>query len=81
MQNAPNLRSLNDAAVAAGLSQVVWAKCSGVNRTRLTLAINGHLDLNEAELQAVQKALREVLSQRVTAFNRMLESNFASAVA
>ncbi len=56
-----DLRSLRE---ASGLSQFAAANRAGLDRTRLSLAENGHVRLSEEEESAVRGVLVEAIQRR-----------------
>lgn len=56
-----DLRSLRE---ASGLSQFAAANRAGLDRTRLSLAENGHIKLNENEERAIRSVLVEAIQRR-----------------
>lgn len=67
-----NLRSLRE---ASGLSQFAAANGANLDRTRLSLAENGHVQLSENEERAVRSVLVEAIQRRA----RQLEGVLADS--
>lgn len=58
---AERLRKLR---ILSGKSQIIAAKESGIDRWRLSMAENGHLDLTPAEVSALEGVLLPVAQSR-----------------
>jgi DNA-binding XRE family transcriptional regulator len=56
----------------ADITQFQLAKVSGVERTRISLAENGHVTLRTEEYVALNGALLDVLRSRVSDFQGLL---------
>lgn len=56
----------------SGMTQYALARLSGVERTRLSLAENGHIRLDTSEYNAVRRALLSAIEQRMTQFSEFL---------
>ena len=56
----------------AGLTQYELARLSGVERTRLSLAENGHIRLEPSEYERVKKALIGAIRRRITRLGQSL---------
>ena len=65
------LEVLKQAAEDCSYRQVPWAKDAGINPTRLNLALNGHISLKQAELDALESALRVFIGARVAALRQV----------
>jgi transcriptional regulator with XRE-family HTH domain len=63
---------LRRARVAADVTQFELAKKAGVERTRISLAENGHIVLRPEEYRAVMLALRGTIQCRVSELQDVL---------
>jgi predicted transcriptional regulator len=63
---------LRKARVAADVTQFELAKKSGIERTRISLAENGHVELRPEEYKALMRALVEVIRYRVSELQGVL---------
>jgi transcriptional regulator with XRE-family HTH domain len=61
-------------------SQYDLAKAAGVGRTRLSLFENGHVELRTEEVNALQAALRDATTHRVSEFQHVLSEELAVVV-
>ena len=69
MVGIPDLRRMR---AMADITQFQLAKASGVERTRISLAENGHVTLRTEEYVALNGALLGVLRSRVSEFQGLL---------
>lgn len=74
MEAITDIQTLNNTAGRVGLSHCRWATLAGINRPRLSMAVNGHLQLRNFELELAAEALRRHLNERVSTFNQILET-------
>jgi transcriptional regulator with XRE-family HTH domain len=58
-------------------SQYDLANASGIGRTRISLFETGRVELRPGELDALQNALRDATSQRVSEFQNVLSGDLA----
>lgn len=61
---------LRNLRIEAGIPQFDLSKRSGVERSRLSLYECGHVSLPDAEVQALERALPELIEERA---DRLLE--------
>jgi transcriptional regulator with XRE-family HTH domain len=66
------LPELRRARVAADVTQFELAKKSGIERTRISLAENGHIELRPEEYRALMRVLVEVIRFRVSELQGVL---------
>lgn len=66
--------NLREMRAMSGLSQPELSRRSGVGRTRLSLAENGHVRLAADEIEAVDAVLRASIQSRAQAFIEALGS-------
>lgn len=60
----PGIQTLRQMRIAAGKSQFQISRETGIERTRLSLAENGHVELRAEELAKLDEVLRNFASQR-----------------
>jgi transcriptional regulator with XRE-family HTH domain len=61
----------------AGMSQCRLARLCGVDRTRLSLAENGHVDLRPDEYEAVEGSLLAAIRERTVALQGVLKQEYS----
>ncbi len=59
----------------SGVTQYQLARLSGVERTRLSLAENGHIRLGISEYSAIRTALLSAFRRKVTQFGEVLPND------
>lgn len=74
IENLRNLRALS------GLSQIEAAKRSGVERSRLSLAECGHVELEGEQMESLTKVLRSGIQARAKRYEKVLRSASATEV-
>jgi hypothetical protein len=67
-------RGIRELRRTAGATQFDVERLAGINRTRLSLAECGHIQLQEWECAAIEQALLEMIRQRAAQFAGILES-------
>jgi transcriptional regulator with XRE-family HTH domain len=72
-----DLRALRE---ASGLSQFAAANRAGLDRTRLSLAENGHVRLGEEEESAVRGVLVEAIQRRARQLGSVLADTKVKAL-
>lgn len=66
MPDATRSRDIRTTRLLVGITQFELAKRSGVERTRISLAENGHIELRKTELSALLRALISVTRGRAS---------------
>lgn len=59
----------------SGVTQYELARLSGVERTRLSLAENGHVRLDASEYDSVRRALVTAIERRMAQFGEVLPND------
>jgi transcriptional regulator with XRE-family HTH domain len=59
----------------SGVTQYQLARLSGVERTRLSLAENGHIQLGTSEYKAIHAAILSAFKRKITQFGEVLPND------
>lgn len=73
-------RDLKELRLMAGLTQFDVARRSGVDRSKLSLVENGHVDLLPEEASAIRKVLLERIESRAAQLKAALSGKESLAV-
>jgi len=73
-------QDLRELRAMAGFTQFDVARRSGVDRSKLSLAENGHVDLRPEEIVAIRKVLLERIESRAAELKGVLSGKEAVAV-
>ena len=73
------MQDLKQLRETSGLSQFAAANRAGLDRTRLSLAENGHIKLNENEERAIRGVLVEAMQRRARHLEDVLANAHAAA--
>jgi transcriptional regulator with XRE-family HTH domain len=74
------MNSLRLLREASGLSQYAAANGAGLDRTRLSLAENGHVQLSAEEDAAIRRVLLRAIRERAARINSVLAASGAEPV-
>lgn len=66
-------KSIREMREMVGLKQIELAKRSGIDRSRLSIAENGHIQLREEELSAIQRVITSAAQQRAKQLGKLAE--------
>lgn len=67
-----NGKSLRDMRGVVGITQTELAKKSGIDRSRLSTAENGHVQLSSEELATIQRVLSSTAQQKAKQLEKLI---------
>jgi len=69
----PNAKSIRDMREMVGIKQIELARKAGIDRSRLSTAENGHIQLRLDEMAAIRKALASIAQQKAKQLEKLSE--------